>query len=176
LKAGVWFRRGRLLMISPDSLAKACQLSGRNSTYRTVQNCGASSNTPTVSATFRSNDCHGPTLAFTRAYRTCLTSPASFGDKQLGPRGRTMRGLAGDLYRLLIAVAARQTRPAGGRCVALRLKSVICGGNSLASLSFQVSPLLCSQCPIRRRGLTGLLQCRGSRSNPLQRYPPDLAV
>jgi hypothetical protein len=37
LKAGVWFRRGRLLMISPDSQGTACPLSGRNSTYRPVQ-------------------------------------------------------------------------------------------------------------------------------------------
>src|SRR5258706_13610117 len=37
LKAGVWFRRGRLFMVSPDSLGTACPLSGRNSTYRLVQ-------------------------------------------------------------------------------------------------------------------------------------------
>src|SRR5262249_38979800 len=37
LKAGVWFRRGRLLMVSPDSRCTACPLSGRNSTYRPVQ-------------------------------------------------------------------------------------------------------------------------------------------
>jgi hypothetical protein len=37
LKAGVWFRRGRLLIVSPDSLGTACPLSGRNSTYRLVQ-------------------------------------------------------------------------------------------------------------------------------------------
>jgi hypothetical protein len=33
----VWFRRGRLLIVSPDSLGTACPLSGRNSTYRLVQ-------------------------------------------------------------------------------------------------------------------------------------------
>jgi hypothetical protein len=33
----VWFRRGRLFMVSPDSLGTACPLSGRNSTYRSVQ-------------------------------------------------------------------------------------------------------------------------------------------
>src|SRR5215211_2465303 len=43
LKAGVWFRRGRLLMVSPDSLGTACPLSGRNSTYRPVQISGAGS-------------------------------------------------------------------------------------------------------------------------------------
>ncbi|MFI5106761.1 MAG: hypothetical protein ACHP79_17695, partial [Terriglobales bacterium] len=37
MKAGVWFRRGRLLIVSPDSLGTACPLSGRNSTYRPVQ-------------------------------------------------------------------------------------------------------------------------------------------
>jgi hypothetical protein len=37
LEAGVWFRRGRLLMVSPDSTGTACPLSGRNSTYRPVQ-------------------------------------------------------------------------------------------------------------------------------------------
>jgi hypothetical protein len=37
LKAGVWFRRGRLLIGSPDSLGTACPLSGKNSTYRPVQ-------------------------------------------------------------------------------------------------------------------------------------------
>ena len=31
LKAGEWFRRGRLLIVSPDSLGTACPLSGRNS-------------------------------------------------------------------------------------------------------------------------------------------------
>jgi len=33
----VWFRRGRLDMVSPDSQATACLPSGRNSTYRPVQ-------------------------------------------------------------------------------------------------------------------------------------------
>src|ERR1700692_45244 len=37
LKAGVWFRRGRLFIVSPDSLGTACPLSGRSSTYRPVQ-------------------------------------------------------------------------------------------------------------------------------------------
>src|SRR5215211_2350333 len=36
-------RRGRLLMVSPDSLGTACPLSGRNSTYRPVQISGAGS-------------------------------------------------------------------------------------------------------------------------------------
>ena len=43
LKAGVWFRRGRLLIVSPDSLGTACPLSARNSTYRPVQISAAGS-------------------------------------------------------------------------------------------------------------------------------------
>jgi hypothetical protein len=43
LKAGVWFRRGRLLIVSPDSQGTACPLSGRNSTYRPVQISGTGS-------------------------------------------------------------------------------------------------------------------------------------
>src|SRR5450830_1376787 len=43
LKAGVWFRRGRLLMVSPDSRGTACPPSGRNSTYRPVQISGTGS-------------------------------------------------------------------------------------------------------------------------------------
>src|ERR1700730_18513963 len=43
LKAGVWFRRARLCMVSPDSQAIACLPSGRNSTYRPVQISGATS-------------------------------------------------------------------------------------------------------------------------------------
>jgi hypothetical protein len=46
LKPGVWFRRGRLLIVSPDSLGTACPLSGRNSTYRLVQILEAGSDTP----------------------------------------------------------------------------------------------------------------------------------
>jgi hypothetical protein len=43
LKAGVWVRRVRLLIVSPDSTGTACPLSGRNSTYRPVQISGAGS-------------------------------------------------------------------------------------------------------------------------------------
>jgi hypothetical protein len=41
LKAGVWFRRGRLVIVSPDSLGTTCQLSG--TTYRPVQISGTGS-------------------------------------------------------------------------------------------------------------------------------------
>jgi hypothetical protein len=46
LKAGVWFRRGRLFMVSPDSQGTACPPSGRNSTYRPVQISGTGSLSP----------------------------------------------------------------------------------------------------------------------------------
>ena len=36
-RAAAWFRRGRLLIVSPDSMGTACPLSGRNSTYPSVQ-------------------------------------------------------------------------------------------------------------------------------------------
>src|SRR5271166_4890888 len=52
LKVGVWFRRGRLFMVSPDSLGTACPLSGRNSTYRPVQISETSSLHPLESAAF----------------------------------------------------------------------------------------------------------------------------
>src|SRR6202035_4655019 len=48
LKVAVWFRRGRLFMVSPDSLGTACPLSGRNSTYRSVQ----------ISETSSKDGCH----------------------------------------------------------------------------------------------------------------------
>ncbi|WP_354232049.1 hypothetical protein, partial [Bradyrhizobium sp. F1.4.3] len=52
LKAGVWFRRARLLIVAPDSQASACPLSGRNSTYRPVQICGAGSSWRTKAPLF----------------------------------------------------------------------------------------------------------------------------
>src|SRR5260370_12357368 len=55
LKAGVWFRRGRLCMVSPDSQATACLPSGRNSTYRPVQISGASSQAYIVKADMSGN-------------------------------------------------------------------------------------------------------------------------
>src|SRR5436190_8752465 len=55
LKAGVWFRRGRLDMVSPDSQATACLLSGRNSTYRPVQISGAGSVRQDFSSTAQNN-------------------------------------------------------------------------------------------------------------------------
>src|SRR5215472_11724729 len=45
LKADAWFRRGLLLMLSPDSRAKSCPLSGKSSTYRPVQILEAGSDT-----------------------------------------------------------------------------------------------------------------------------------
>src|SRR5207247_1657156 len=43
LKAGVWFRRARLLIVSPDFAGQSCPPSGRNSTYPSVQILEASS-------------------------------------------------------------------------------------------------------------------------------------
>jgi hypothetical protein len=43
LKPGAWFRRGRLLMVSPDSIGTAWPPSGRNSTYPSVQISGTRS-------------------------------------------------------------------------------------------------------------------------------------
>src|SRR6476659_5737386 len=64
LKAGVWFRRGRRCMVSPDSRATACPPSGRNSTYRPVQISGASSDTPPTSE--RENAMPTPKLSMLR--------------------------------------------------------------------------------------------------------------
>src|SRR2546425_12961343 len=58
LKAGVWFRRGRLLIVSPDSLGTACPLSGRNSTYRPVQ----ISETSSIRSTERITGIHRDTI------------------------------------------------------------------------------------------------------------------
>ena len=44
LKSGEWFRRVRFVILAPDSHAQPCALSGRDSTHRTVRNCGAVSN------------------------------------------------------------------------------------------------------------------------------------
>src|SRR4051812_15188788 len=54
LKAGVWFRRGRRCMVSPDLQVTACPPSSRNSTYRLVQISGASS----VAANISDTDIH----------------------------------------------------------------------------------------------------------------------
>jgi hypothetical protein len=44
LKAGVWFRQGRSLIVHSDSQGTACPLSGKTSTNRPVQICGTNSN------------------------------------------------------------------------------------------------------------------------------------
>ena len=64
LKAGVWFRRGRLLMISPDS-RQSSPLSGRKSTYRSVQICPATSDTHIHRARFAGLDLTDASLDFT---------------------------------------------------------------------------------------------------------------
>jgi hypothetical protein len=83
LKAGVWFRRGRLLIVSPDSLGKACPLSGRNSTYRPVQISAAGSLPPLCRG---SNDpfrkiAHRQSLSVRLAEQKPSPSPPSNPDK-----------------------------------------------------------------------------------------------
>src|SRR5208282_2524186 len=64
LKAGVWFRRGRLVIVSPDSLGTTCQLSGRNSTYRPVQISGTSSDPGRADARVVVKPAHDGGVAF----------------------------------------------------------------------------------------------------------------
>src|SRR5207302_6975877 len=77
LKAGVWFRRGRLVMVSPDSLGTACPLSGRNSTYRPVQISGASSL------------CLG-VLERSEIWRSLLESPFGYARANFPPQERAL--------------------------------------------------------------------------------------
>ena len=88
LKAGVWFRRGRLLMVSPDSLGTACPLSGRNSTYRLVQISGTSSNRNHLLAAHcvaDDNRRHGRSTPNALHYELLHTDPAgpNVGARQL---------------------------------------------------------------------------------------------
>src|SRR4029079_9159268 len=57
LNAGVWFRRVRLLIVSPDSQAIACLPSGRNSTYRPVQISETGSRYPMVADAVAKRKC-----------------------------------------------------------------------------------------------------------------------
>jgi hypothetical protein len=66
LKPGVWFRRGRLLIVSPDSLGTACPLSGRNSTYRLVQILEAGSFLKLDDLTFGPGPFRGDTFTASR--------------------------------------------------------------------------------------------------------------
>jgi hypothetical protein len=63
----VWFRRGRLFMVSPDSLGAACPLSGRNSTYRSVQISETSSVMLLHDGTLPGALANRPNTAFTRS-------------------------------------------------------------------------------------------------------------
>lgn len=82
MKAGVWFRRARLLIVAPDSQAPACPLSGRNSTYRPVQIRGTGSGrsaSPAAAADGLANwTCLGPSAGDRSklAYRRILASGA----------------------------------------------------------------------------------------------------
>jgi ABC-type amino acid transport substrate-binding protein len=74
LRPGVWFRRGRLLMVSPGSMGTACPLSGRNSTYRPVQILEAGSVFPSTqySKDTKTGEQRGLALAITRALTSRL--------------------------------------------------------------------------------------------------------
>src|SRR5438093_6335266 len=78
LKAGVWFRRGRLVIVSPDSRATACPLSGRNSTYRPVQISETSSTPRDVSSSWILNlfgsDAAGSYVGSSTPWRLLLLS------------------------------------------------------------------------------------------------------
>src|SRR6266699_766243 len=76
LKAGVWFRRGRLLIVSPDSLGTACQLSGRNSTYRPVQILEAGSHPPVLASSNPLSTLHRR-FACARLSQPCLPGSSS---------------------------------------------------------------------------------------------------
>jgi hemolysin III len=75
LKPGVWFRRGRLLIVSPDSLGTACPLSGRNSTYRLVQILEAGSDVAPIVVYVIGLV---TMLAFSAAYNMWPVSPAKW--------------------------------------------------------------------------------------------------
>src|SRR5450631_909988 len=80
LKAGVWFRRGRLLIVSPDSLGTACPLSGRNSTYRPVQISAAGSKRIAVEPRLDSNELLATHLA---CHRRCIDAASDVETPQL---------------------------------------------------------------------------------------------
>jgi hypothetical protein len=75
LKAGVWFRRARLLIVSPDSRADLARRQAENSTYRPVQIPEASSN---LCTRHRRSACMSPPEASSIAFRVSVSaSPSS---------------------------------------------------------------------------------------------------
>src|SRR5438128_273732 len=86
LKPGVWFRRGRLLMVAPDSQGTACPLSGRNSTYRPVQISGTGSDrVPTDRVPVSQASVAAPTDG--RKAPPRLRKPSPGNDQCLAPAG-----------------------------------------------------------------------------------------
>src|ERR1700738_3776593 len=96
LKVAVWFRRGRLFMVSPDSLGTACPLSGRNSTYRSVQISETSSGRRKVAKKIAKNKrCYANTL---RPRSRMLLKVMTGGVRgSLPPLGHLRRGGGGAL-------------------------------------------------------------------------------
>src|SRR6266568_3519490 len=93
LNAGEWFRRARLLMISPDSSGTACPLSGRNSTYRPVQISEASSSIVCLPrrcvaiaypVALLVTGCAGPYQTYVTEDRINSSSAQEFADKLKG--------------------------------------------------------------------------------------------
>jgi hypothetical protein len=76
LNAGVWFRRARLLIVSPDSLGTPCPLSGRNSTYRPVQISGAGSNRPIRPSTVPPGGLSPVEIRESQSVQTACAAPA----------------------------------------------------------------------------------------------------
>src|SRR4029077_9093776 len=86
LKPGVWFRRGRLLIVSPDSLGTACPLSGRNSTYRLVQILEAGSGGQHDDRPQRDPDCewHAPISWHVQSCSRAEVAPSTHSCHRLG--------------------------------------------------------------------------------------------
>src|SRR5215813_12637379 len=96
LKAGVWFRRGRRFMVAPDSQAPACPLSGRNSTYRPVQNFGATSVLDQRIRNFAQGD----------KWNFCLTAGTLVPANQERPMKRRPRRNHTPAFKAKVALAA----------------------------------------------------------------------
>src|SRR6266436_8984098 len=119
LKVGVWFRRGRLFMVSPDSLGTACPLSGRNSTYRPVQIFETSS-------ALGSKTIH--------PFSDFLLHDVGTGDGiALGPAEHCGPSVA----RRLLGEDAERLR---GRLSASALDAVVAGGNSQEGTNTPAAP------------------------------------
>src|SRR5580704_8127237 len=100
LKAGVRFRRGRLLIISPDSLGTACPLSGRNSTYRPVQISAAGSALRGTAGEVSRRNISDGRAAFAEAAKDAGAHPLSVPVKSDAEAGLSIYGVMYDLANL----------------------------------------------------------------------------